>query len=70
MPIITPPKISRNPNPSPNVIPATHMAGEDGNKKVGNIATEANSKTASIGVQNVLLTQLITGIITCKRKSH
>ena len=44
------------------------MAGEDGNKKVGNIATEANSKTASIGVLNVLLTQLITGIITCKRK--
>lgn len=69
-PITTPPMISRNPNPYPKVIPATHIDGLEGSSKDGNNATEAKIKIASNGVLNVVLSQLIIGIIVCKRTSN
>jgi hypothetical protein len=47
-------------------MPATHIEGEDGKSTVGNNATEATTRTARTGVLNVVVSQFIIGIISCK----
>lgn len=44
------------------VIPPAHMVGIEGKSKVGNIATEPKTRSASIGLLNVSLSQFMLGI--------
>ena len=44
------------------------MEGVHGRNNVGNNATEAKSKITSTGGLNVLLSQFIIGIISCRKK--
>nr|GLL45089.1 hypothetical protein Itr_chr13CG18440 [Ipomoea trifida] len=63
-PIAAPPIISRNPYPYPKDIPATHMEGVEGKRKVGKSATEPKTKTARTGGLNVFVSQFNIGMIS------
>lgn len=65
-PTAIPAKIKRNPMPYPKAIPATHIEGEVGRSKVGNIAAETNIRTARTGLLNVSVSQFMIGITSCK----
>lgn len=45
------------------------MQGDEGYKLVGNMAIEAKSNSARIGLLNVLVSQFNTGRTTCKKET-
>lgn len=45
------------------------MQGDEGYKIVGNMAIEAKSNSARIGLLNVLVSQFNTGRTTCKKET-
>lgn len=58
------PVIIKNPYPYPNAMPAVHMQGDDGNRKLGNKAMHVKSTIASTGRLNVASCHSMIGTIT------
>lgn len=64
MPMLIAPVINKNPYPYPNAMPAVHMQGEDGNRKLGNKEIHVKSTIASTGLLNVASSHSMIGITT------